>query len=77
MLGLIATAYGFWLCYAAGDSMLLSSLLFTPGILVFLWQKKSQGQPLLKSYELAIAIAILALAAWTLKLVISGNLQIA
>lgn len=77
VLGLIATFYGLWLCYAAGDSMLLSSLLFTPGILVFLWQKKSQGQPMMKSYELAIAIAILALAAWTLSLVISGNLQIA
>lgn len=77
ILGVIATIYGFWLCYAAGDSMLLSSLLFTPGVIVFLWQKKTQGQPLLKSYEWAIVAALFLLAAWTLKLVFAGSLQIA
>lgn len=76
VLGVIATVYGIWLCYAAGDSMLLSSLLFAPGLVVFMWQKKQQGQQLLKGYEWAIAAAILLLAAWTLKLVLSGSIQI-
>jgi len=44
--------------------------------LVFLWQKKQQGQQMLKGYEWAIAAAILLLAAWTLKLVVSGSIQI-
>lgn len=75
-LGLVATVYGFWLCYAAGDAMLLSSLLFAPGLVVFAWQKKSQAQPPFTGYEWALAAALLAGAAYTLTRVVNGTLQI-
>ncbi|MGG4607351.1 basic amino acid/polyamine antiporter [Providencia sp. Me31A] len=74
--GVIATLYGVWLCYAAGDSMLLSSLLFLPGILVFLWQKKSQSHLMMKSADWVVALMILAVSLWTLNLLLRGELHI-
>ncbi|KEA50840.1 MULTISPECIES: arginine-ornithine antiporter [Mangrovibacter] len=76
-LGIIATVYGFWLCYAAGDSMLLSALLFAPGILVYIWQRRIQNRLMFNNAEWWLVIAIVLAAAWTLLLVLQGSLSIA
>lgn len=76
-LGLIGTLYGFWLCYAAGSQMLLSSLLFVPGLLVFLWHKKTQrAERLLKGYEALIATFLVIIACITVYMIATGHITL-
>ena len=75
-LGVIATVYGFWLCYAAGDAMLLSALLFAPGILVHAWQRRVRQLTVLTNREWWLAIALVLAAVWALTRILQGTLQI-
>lgn len=75
ILGLIGTLYGFWLCFAAGNQMLLTSLLFVPGLLVFLWHQKNQhAQRLMKGYEALIAVLLVIIAIITLYMIATGHI---
>lgn len=77
ILGLIGTVYGFWLCYAAGSQMLLTSLLFVPGLLVFLWHQKNQhAERLLKGYEALIAVLLVIVALITLYMIATGHITL-
>lgn len=75
-LGVVATVYGFWLCYAAGDAMLLSALLFAPGILVHAWQRRVRQLTVLTNREWWLAIALVLAAVWALTRILQGTLQI-
>ena len=70
IVGLIATLYGVWLVYAAGLSyLLMCSILFVPGILVYARARREAGTRAFNAPEAVIAVAILALglcAAWLL-----------
>lgn len=63
-VSIIATLYGFWLIYAAGlGNLALATLLYLPGIIVYIWAKKENGQrPYLKPFEYII-LAVLVLGA--------------
>ena len=67
-VGLIATLYGLWLVYAAGlDYLLMCTVLFAPGILVYMKARAERGERAFAGADLAIALVIggLALvAAW-------------
>ncbi|QWA13262.1 basic amino acid/polyamine antiporter [Sodalis ligni] len=77
ILALIGTLYGIWLCYAAGGQMMLSSLLFVPGIAVYAWHKSSLGAPLLfKPFEIVIAVLLVLLAILTLVMIAQGQIQL-
>jgi arginine:ornithine antiporter/lysine permease len=69
-VGAVATIYGIWLVYAAGLSyLLMCSILFVPGILVYLRARREAGAPAFTSAEAIIAGVILALglyAGWLL-----------
>lgn len=68
LTGLMATLYGLWIVYAAGlDYLLLSVLLYVPGILLFLYShyQHHQQQWRLAGYEkiiLALTLALFILA---------------
>jgi arginine:ornithine antiporter / lysine permease len=70
IVGAIATIYGIWLVYAAGLSyLLMCSILFVPGILVYLRARREAGARAFTAVEAIIAGAILALglyAGWLL-----------
>ncbi len=73
-LALIGTLYGIWLCYAAGGQMMLSSLLFAPGIAVYAWHKNSLGaSKLFKPFEIIIAALLVLLAIITLVMIAQGG----
>ncbi|MDU7693469.1 MAG: basic amino acid/polyamine antiporter [Helicobacter sp.] len=61
--GILATLYGIWLIYAAGlDTLLLSVLLYTPGLLVFLYsrfEERKNGLEIKKLNPLERLIVIL------------------
>ena len=62
----LATVYCAWLLYAAGPKyLLLSSLLYAPGALVFIWAKRAQRLPVFRGFEWIVcgALALLALIA--------------
>ena len=62
-LGALATIYGLWLVYAAGPAYLfMCALLYAPGIVFFVWARRESGQQVFKPWELALAIALVAVA---------------
>ena len=63
IVGLVATLYGLWLCYAAKLSdLMLATLLFAPGTILYVVARKERGQKLFTVPEAMIAAAITAVA---------------
>ncbi|WP_082679760.1 basic amino acid/polyamine antiporter [Paucibacter sp. KCTC 42545] len=71
----VASAYCLWLLYAAGlKYLLLSALLYLPGVAMYLWAKRERAQTPFKPMEwllLAALLGLALLAAWMLS---SGRL---
>lgn len=60
VVGAVALIYALWLLYAAGPKyLLLSALLYAPGVLLFAKAKREQGEPLFKHWEKLIFAAVL------------------
>ena len=61
---IVGTAYGFWMLYASGvDQLLISTVLYLPGIAVFAIGKRERGEKIFSySYELFLAVALAVLA---------------
>lgn len=76
VISIIATVYGFWLCFAAGNSMLLSSLLFIPGAIVYVWKKKHSQQRCFNGMEACVLIALILVAVYTLVQIFAGAIYI-
>ncbi len=68
IVGIVATLYGIWLVYAAGlDYLLMSTVLFAPGILVYFKARQERAQRTFSAAEAVVALVILAaalVAAW-------------
>jgi len=63
-IAIIATLYALWLVYAGGmQYLLLSALLYAPGVLFFAKAKHELGQPVFTALEKAIFAAVLIGAA--------------
>jgi arginine:ornithine antiporter/lysine permease len=63
-MSLVATVYGLWLVYAAGLSYLfMVALLYAPGVLIYWWARREHGAAAFKTYEAALAIALIVVAA--------------
>jgi arginine:ornithine antiporter/lysine permease len=63
MIGAIATIYGLWLVYAAGLSyLMMCTVLFAPGILVYMRARRERQGRVFSPIEALLAIAILVLA---------------
>lgn len=59
----LATVYCAWLLYAAGPKyLLLSALLYAPGLLVFGWTRRERGEAVLSGAEWPVAGIVLAAA---------------
>jgi arginine:ornithine antiporter/lysine permease len=76
IVGLIATLYGLWLVYAAGLTyLLMCTILFAPGILVFAIARREHGEKLFTGAEVLIAAAIVLLAVLAAYLLITGKIS--
>ncbi|KAA6447343.1 arginine-ornithine antiporter [Bacillus swezeyi] len=76
-IGVIASIYGIWLVYAAGlDYLLLTMILYAPGILVFRSVRKEKEGPAFNKAELVIAVIILILAIIAIVKLMAGSISI-
>ncbi|MDY4299762.1 arginine-ornithine antiporter [Pseudomonas salmasensis] len=61
LVGLVALGYAIWLLYAGGlKYLLLSALLYAPGVILFAQAKREQGQPLFTTVEKGIFSGVIA-----------------
>lgn len=73
----LAALYCVWLLYAAGPKyLLLSSLLYVPGAVLFALARREQGARPFKGFELALAAALLLLAVLAAYLLATGGLSL-
>jgi arginine:ornithine antiporter / lysine permease len=73
VVGLVSTVYGLWLVYAAGISFLLmTAILFAPGIIVFSIARREAKQRLFTAREGLIATALVVLAVMAIWLMATG-----
>ncbi|MDO4581852.1 MAG: basic amino acid/polyamine antiporter [Bacillota bacterium] len=74
---IVGTIYGAWLLYASGLTyILISALLYGPGIFLFAYTRKEQGKKFFDTRVDAIACVVLALAfILSIVLIINGTLQ--
>jgi arginine:ornithine antiporter / lysine permease len=76
-IGALAVIYCGWLLYAAGlKYLLLSSLLYAPGVLLYMLAKRESGVGMFKPFELAILAALVAVAATAAYLLWAGQLAL-
>jgi arginine:ornithine antiporter / lysine permease len=77
LIAAFATLYCVWLLYAAGPKyLLLSALLYAPGLLVFAWARREQGKPLFRGPEWLLAVGLAAAAALAAYLLATGGLKL-
>jgi arginine:ornithine antiporter/lysine permease len=63
VIAVLATVYALWLVYAGGvTQVLLSALLYAPGMLMFAQAKRQRGQPVFTPVERVIAVCVLAVS---------------
>lgn len=79
LTGAVAALYSAWLVYAAGPLyLLLTTLVYAPGLVVHAWSRRARGLPMLAgNVERAVAGALLAAAALTVVLLANGTLDLA
>jgi arginine:ornithine antiporter/lysine permease len=75
LIGALATVYCCWLLYAAGPKyLLLSALLYAPGVVLYGWAKREQRARLFRPFEAVILAGLVVLAAVAAWLLSSGAL---
>lgn len=73
----LATLYCVWLLYAAGFKyLLLSALLYAPGVLLYGWAKRQRRQGMFTTWEWAILAVLVALAGVAATLLALGRLSL-
>lgn len=77
-VALVSSLYGVWLIYAAGvQYLLLSMILYAPGVLFFFYGRKEDKLPYLENWrEVALVILVTVLAAVAIYELLSGNLSL-
>ncbi|WP_374722939.1 arginine-ornithine antiporter [Peribacillus tepidiphilus] len=77
-LGIIASIYSIWLVYAAGiDYLLLTMILYAPGILMFMSvQKEAHKKKMFGKAELITAFSIGLLAFWAIIELATGSITL-
>ena len=76
-IGLLATIYGLWLCYAAKLSdLLLTTLLFAPATIIYIIARRERGQRLFTLPEAMIAAALSAIAFVAAYRLVTGGISV-
>lgn len=76
VFGLLGTVYGLWMIYGGGLSyFLVTTVLYTPGILIYHFSKKEKGLPTFDhKYELGLAVVIGILGVISLFMLVTGRI---
>ncbi|MGJ7911291.1 arginine-ornithine antiporter [Neobacillus sp. LXY-1] len=77
IIGIIASIYSVWILYAAGLSyLLLTAILYSLGIFVFLYAEKGSGQKPFKKFELIWALFFVVVAVVAVIMLVTGKISI-
>ena len=78
IFALLGTIYGIWMLYSSGlELTFIASVLYAPGLIIFALGKRENGQKIFaKSYELAIAILLILIAAVAVVMLARGSINI-
>jgi arginine:ornithine antiporter/lysine permease len=77
IVGLLASVYGLWLCYAAKlEDLLLTSILFAPATLIYIAARRERGQRAFTRPEIVIALAVTAVALFAVYQLVTGAIQV-
>ncbi|WP_341305419.1 arginine-ornithine antiporter [Pseudomonas sp. TMP25] len=73
----LATLYCLWLLYAAGFKyLLLSALLYVPGVLIYAWAKRQRQETLFTPWEWLILAGLIVLSGVAAALLYNGQLSL-
>ncbi len=76
-VGVVAAIYGGWLVYAAGlDYLLLTSIVYGLGAIVYVVNRIMSGKKPLTVVESLIAVAIIAIGIYAIQQIATGQIQI-
>ena len=76
IVGLIATAYGLWLCYAAKlNDLLLASILFAPATAVYILARRERGERVFTPVEAVAAVIVSGIAVFAIWARVTGRLS--
>lgn len=77
IIGIVGSIYGAWLLYASGLTyILIASMLYAPGTLLFMYNRKKHGRKFFeKPSEVIICIALLAMLVLSIVLISNGTIQ--
>ena len=74
--GLIATAYGIWLVYAAGPTYLfMAAMLYAPGIVIYVLARRERGEKTFTIIEALIAVALVVAGLAAAYLIWNGSIS--
>ncbi|TCI21432.1 arginine-ornithine antiporter [Exiguobacterium sp. SL-9] len=77
IIGAVASIYGIWLIYAAGiDYLLLTTLLYAPGTLLYIKAQRENGIKTLTKAEWIVAGILTVLAILAVVRIVSGNISV-
>ena len=76
-IGVVASVYAIWLIYAGGvDYLLLTMLLYAPGIIIYAWVQKENKEKLFTKSEWIAAAVVVALFLLAIVQIINGSIDI-
>ena len=77
VIGILATIYGAWLVFAAGwQYLLLSMILYSFGIIFYIWARSEQKQKAFKLFEIVLAVLVVAAGIYAISLLANGTLSL-
>jgi len=76
LAGGVATLYGAWLVYAAGPTyLLMAAMLYAPGIAIYVWARRENGEKIFTPIEIGIAAGIVIAAFVAAYLIWNGSIS--
>ena len=74
--GGVATVYGVWLVYAAGPgNLLMVAMLYAPGLVIYVWARRENGEKTFTPIEIAIAVGLVIAAIIAATLIWNGSIS--
>jgi len=74
--GGVATLYGAWLVYAAGPTyLLMAAMLYAPGIAIYVWARRENGEKVFTPLEIAFAVALVGAGLLAAYLIWNGTIS--
>lgn len=77
IFAIVGSIYGLWMLYSGGlQNLLITTILYAPGLIVFALGKKEKGKPLFDNkFEVGLAVVLVVLGAMSLTMIFTGQIN--